>query len=316
MRLKDQLVLGLVGIVAIITLCFIGGSFVIINPGERGVVVRWGKVSDKVMEEGLNWKTPFVDDVDRMNVQLQKYEAPLMDASSKDMQKVQTAITVTYKLNPVGVVGVRRELGTSNDHEKYKQQVIKPQLEESIKAITANYKADELLAQRTAVRQEMQALLQQKLDNVLLNGFSIVEFAITNFNFSDSFEASIEAKVEAEQSAMRTENEVRQAKAEAQKQLAKAEGEAEAVKMRAKADAESVKMRAEAEAEAIRLRAAAFRDNPDVLKLDFVRTWDGRLPLVVSDSQPQFMFGIGNIASVKSDTETSPETGRRLETRR
>jgi regulator of protease activity HflC (stomatin/prohibitin superfamily) len=247
------------------------------------------------MTEGLNWKTPFIDTVDVMNVQIQKYEAPSADASSKDMQIVKTGVTVNYRLNPAGVVAVRRELGV-DDAEKHQLTVIGPQLKESIKAVTARYKADELLINRAKVRSEMQDLLQKKLDNVLPNAFAIVEFAITDFNFSATFNAAIEAKVEAEQSALRVQNQVAQAGSEAQKRVAAAKGEAEATRLKASADADATRLRASAEADAITIRAEAFKKNPDVLKLDFVRKWDGKLPLVIGGKPNGFMLGIDGIA--------------------
>lgn len=284
MSTKSTIVLSIIGFAAFIALCAAGGSFVVINPGERGVVVRYGSVSDNVMTEGLNWKTPFIDSVDVMNVQIQKFEAPLMDASSKDMQSVKTGVTVNYRLNPVGVVSIRRELGV-DDPERDQLTVLQPQLKEAIKAVTARYKADELLANRAQVRGEMQKLFQEKLDNVLPNAFMVVEFAITDFNFSSTFNAAIEAKVEAEQSALRTQNQVQEAEAEARKKVAMARG-----------DAESTRLRAQAEADAIRIRAQAFKENPEVLQLDFVRRWDGKLPLVIGGKPNGFMLGIDGIA--------------------
>ena len=287
MSTKSALVLTLLGVLAFIGLCAAGGSFVVINPGERGVVVRYGSVSDNVMTEGLNWKTPFIDTVNVMNVQIQKYEAPVEDASSKDMQTVKTGVTVNYRLNPAGVVDIRRELGV-DDPERDQLTVIAPQLKESIKAITARYKADELLVNRSKVRREMQELLQKKLDNVLPNAFIVVEFAITDFNFSDTFNNAIEAKVEAEQSALRVQNQVAQAESEALKEVAAARGRAEAIRLEARA-----------EADAITIRAEAFKKHPEVLKLDFVRKWDGKLPLVIGGESSGFMLGIDGIAGGK-----------------
>ena len=285
--MKTKIILSMVGLALFLGLCAAGGSFVVINPGERGVVVRYGSVSDNVMTEGLNWKTPFIDTVDVMNVQIQKYEAPVEDASSKDMQTVKTGVTVNYRLNPAGVVDIRRELGV-DDPERDQLTVIAPQLKESIKAITARYKADELLVNRSKVRREMQELLQKKLDNVLPNAFIVVEFAITDFNFSDTFNNAIEAKVEAEQSALRVQNQVAQAESEALKEVAAARGRAEAIRLEARA-----------EADAITIRAEAFKKHPEVLKLDFVRKWDGKLPLVIGGESSGFMLGIDGIAGGK-----------------
>ena len=102
------------------------------------------------------------------------------------------------------------------------------------------------------------------------------------FRVCEVFNDAIEAKVKAPARAIQAENEVRQAKAEADKRVATARGEAE-----------SIKIKADAEAHAITVRAAAFRKNPEILKLDIVSRWDGSLPQVVSSDNSTGMMLVG-----------------------
>jgi len=275
--------LAVTAILAVSALLIMGGSFTVVNPGERGVVTRWGSLTGTVLTEGMNFRKPFIEQVDIINVQIQKFDAEPENASSKDMQSVSTDVTVNWRINPNEVVQIRREFGVY-DLEVYNNNALKPALAGSIKAITARYEADELLANRAQIRAEMQTNLQERLDNLVPNGFEIIEFAITDFTFSDTFNTAIEAKVEAEQSALRTENEVRQSRAEAEKAMAKARGEAEAMKIRA-----------EAEAEAIRIRAAALREFPEIIRLDTIQRWDGRLPTVVGDSADGIILDLDSL---------------------
>lgn len=85
---------------------------------------------------------------------------------------------------------------------------------------------------------------------------------------------ALNAKVEATQNAMRRENEVQQAIAEAEKAREEAKGVADAALIRA-----------EAEAESIRIRGEALRNNPNLVELQAVEKWDGKLP--------QYMLGEG-----------------------
>lgn len=280
--MKGRVSVGLMGLmtVGLIALAVAGGSFVIVDPGQRGVVTRFGKVKDGSFGEGLNFKLPFIENVDRMNVQIQKFKADTMEASSKDIQQVKTSVTINYRLNPDRVEKVRQEIGISP--EMHRERVLLPQLQESVKAITAEYDAEDLLTKRAEVRDRMQQLLQNKLNNVLSGGFVVVEFAITDFKFSKIFNDAIEAKVEARQSAMRVENQVRQAKAEADKKIETARGEATAIKIKA-----------DAEAEAIRVRTEALRTNMEILEWERIQKWDGQLPRVLGGDVDGFFLNVG-----------------------
>ncbi len=278
---KTKFFLYTLAVVSVIGLLTAFDGFVIINPGESGVVVRLGAVQTEThFAEGLHWKIPFIDSVDRINVQIKKFEADNMNASSKDIQTVRTSCTVNYRIVASKAPLVRQQIGIAP--ELHESTALEPALHETIKAITARYNASELISKRADVSREMKALFQDKLNRLVPGAFEVSEFAITNFRFSDIFNAAIEAKVKATERAIQAENEVRQAKAEADKRVATARGEAE-----------SVRIEAEAEAFAITVRAEAFRKNPEILKLDIVRRWDGSLPQVVSGGSSSGMMLVG-----------------------
>jgi len=226
-----------------------------------------------------------IEDVDIFNVQIQKYEAQPENASTKDMQSVNTSVTVNWRLSPDHVVEIRREFGVY-DSEIYNNRALQPALRGAIKAIIARYEADELLTHRAEIRTEMQDELQFRLNNLVDGGFEAIEFVITDFAFSNTFSTAIEAKVKAEQAALQTENEVRQAEAEAEKSVAKAEGEAKVTRLRASA-----------EADAIRIRAAALKENPEILRLDAIQRWDGRLPVVVGEGGQDLILNLNDLKS-------------------
>lgn len=259
-------------LIALLFGAFVQDGISIVHPGQRGVVVRLGRVTGQSFDEGLHLKLPLIDDVDLMNVQIQKFSAPDMQASSKDLQNVSTSCDVNYRLDPAKVTQVRQQLGMG--HTLHEETALHPQLEESIKAVTARYNAQDLIAKRAEVSLEMRQTFQRKLDNLIPGAFEVGEFAITDFKFSATFARAIEAKVEANERALQAENEVRQARAEAEKKVAQARG-----------DAESTRVRAQAEADAIRLRAQALREYPEILQLDLVQRWDGELPQVLGGDQ-------------------------------
>lgn len=89
---------------------------------------------------------------------------------------------------------------------------------------------------------------------------------------------ALNAKIQATQMAEQRKNEVAQAKAEAEKEREKAKGEADAQLIRAKA-----------EAEAITLRAEAVRNSKDVIALNAIEKWDGKLPVYMGDGPVPFL---------------------------
>lgn len=69
----------------VIVVLLLLNSYVIVGPGQRGVVVRLGAVSDRVLGEGLHLRIPFVESVVKMDVRIQKEQTGTA-ASSKDLQ--------------------------------------------------------------------------------------------------------------------------------------------------------------------------------------------------------------------------------------
>ena len=78
---KQILAVALVAIVAVIGF----NSFVVINPGEAGVVSILGKAADGVLLEGVHFKPPLAGKVDIYDLTIQKFEVPAQ-SSTKDLQ--------------------------------------------------------------------------------------------------------------------------------------------------------------------------------------------------------------------------------------
>ena len=164
-------------------------GFAVIHPGQQGVVIRVGELTGETFGEGLHFKAPIFEDVDTLDMQIQKFTASKMQASSQDLQNVTTSCAVNYHLNPEKVIAVRRQLGVSG--KTHESRALSPQLQEAIKAVTARYNAQDLIAKRREVSNEMRTTFQRKLDNLIEGAFQVDEFAITNFTFSPTFNRAI-----------------------------------------------------------------------------------------------------------------------------
>ena len=261
-----------IGIIALIAIGLVAYSAVqIVDAGHRGVLLHWNAVDTSVppLEEGLHFVMPFADSVVQMEVRTLKYVKSTTSAS-KDLQTVSTAVTVNYHPSPESVHHLYQGVGLD-----YENRIIQPAVEEVVKQVTANYNAEELITKRPLVKADIEREITERLAD-----FDIVTevISITDFQFSTLFAAAIEAKVEAEQKALKAENDLLRIEVEARQREQQAEGEASANIARANG-----------EAEAIRIINEALAQNPSYLEWLKTQAWDGQLPLVVGEGGTPFI---------------------------
>jgi len=224
--------------VVLIVVSIIAGSFTTIPAGHRGVVIRFSAVTGSILDEGLKTKLPFIDSVVKMSVQTQKYETD-SSAITNDLQDVSTTIALNWKLDPGMAAQVYRTLGL-----EFIDRIAAPAIQETIKQITAQFNAEDLILRR----EEVKNAITDSLANRLRDRGIITELvSITNFQFSETFTAAIEAKVAAEQAVLEATNKLERVKVEAQQREAEAKGEADARIVKAVGEAEYIRVVTEAQ---------------------------------------------------------------------
>ncbi|MCJ7731328.1 prohibitin family protein, partial [Candidatus Bathyarchaeota archaeon] len=176
-------------IIAIAGIAIVSTATVRVPSGYRGVLMTWGKVEETVFNEGLSFKVPFSQTVVFMNVQIQKAES-IEATATKDLQEVSTTVAVNYRVDPLYVNIVYKEL-----REDYVDRVIEPNIKESLKATTALFRAEELVTKRAEVKQTFDEILAERLS---IFNIQVIAVSLTDFKFSPSFAAAIDAKVTAE----------------------------------------------------------------------------------------------------------------------
>lgn len=282
-----------VGVIAIVILALIlSAAIKIVDAGHRGVLLHWQEVDGidfqdgkwvsirPPLSEGLHFVVPIQDDVVEVEIRTTKFEK-LTTSASKDLQNVKTGVTVNYHVNPEAVHILYRTLGLD-----FASRIILPAVDETVKQITANYNAEELITKRSQVKADIEDNLRQRLLD-----FNIIQdvVSITDFEFSSQFSSAIEAKVQAEQDAQREQNlvQLKAAQAEQMEQVALGEklaniqralGDKEAAILRAEGIAEAIRIEAAAEQEKIRLISEYIRNNPEYLQWFHVLQWNGILP--------------------------------------
>ena len=232
---------------------------VIINAGERGVITTFGKVNERILDEGIHFVMPVSDSVHHVNVQIQKHTTEVA-SSSRDLQQIKAEITLNFHLDPAKVAFIYQHIGSA---ESVGDRLISPIVQEAVKSSTARYNAEELITKRPEVREAIKMYTAERLRSY---GIDVDDFSITNFDFSHVFNEAIEAKVTAEQQKLKAERDLERVRVEAEQKIAQARAEAESLKMQ----------KQEITPDLIRLREI------EVQKIA-VDKWNGQLP--------QYMMG-------------------------
>ncbi len=261
-QLRNLIIIG-----GIIILFFLLKPWVQVGAGQRGVVLNFGAVQDIVLDEGIHFRVPFMQEVILIDVKIQKVVTDAASSSS-DLQDVDLSVALNYNILPDKANLVYQTIGVD-----YKARIIDPAIQEVMKAVSARYTAEELITKRPIVSVEMKEALRTRLLEANIN---VEAFSIINFSFSQTFTDAIEAKQTAEQNALKAKRDLDRIRVEAEQTIAAATAEAEA------------------------LRLQKMNISPDLIELrkieanlKAIEKWNGVLPEVTGAGAVPFI-GVGN----------------------
>ncbi|NET55664.1 MAG: prohibitin family protein [Symploca sp. SIO2E6] len=212
------------GILAALVILLSFSSFVVINPGQAGVLSILGKARDGALLEGLHIKPPLVSTVDVYDVTVQKFEVPAQ-SSTKDLQDLSASFAINFRLDPDEVVEIRRTQGTL---QNIVSKIVAPQTQESFKIAAAKRTVEEAITKRTELKQDFDDALNARLEKY---GIIVLDTSVVDLAFSPEFSKAVEEKQIAEQRAQRAVYIAQEAEQEAQADVNRAKGKAEAQRL-------------------------------------------------------------------------------------
>lgn len=260
--MKNVKILTTAGVVAILLLALAALSVSVVPVGHTGILLTMGKVQDIPVDEGVNFKIPFVQKIVTMDNRIQKMEIST-EAFSKDIQTVTATLAVNYKVSKAQTFSLYKNVGMN-----FENVLVIPATHEALKSVSAHYTAEELISARQKVSDEIMDVLNLQTN---ANGIEITAFNIIDFDFSEEYIKAVEDKQVAEQRK-------KQADIENQTSIEKAKAEAERVKIESQGAADALKIAAEGKAQSYRLQNAAITENN--IKMEWIDKWDGRLPQI------------------------------------
>jgi prohibitin 2 len=221
----------------------------VVQPGTRGIKVTLGKAADDFLPEGFGFKAPFITAIVPVNIR-QKTQVVRADCFSSDLQQVVMDLRILFRVPEQSVVQIYKQYaGDPFD------SLIAPRVQEAIKEVTALQTAEQIVKHREEVKQKALAAARVKIGEIL----RVEDIVIRNIELSPELERAIEAKMVAEQEAVK----------------------ARFTQMQKQVEAETAVIRARGEAEAIKVRGEALKLNPAFLQLEIVERWNGKSPLAV-----------------------------------
>ena len=255
-----------------------------VPPGHRGVLVTFGKVKEVNLGEGLQLKLPYVQRIVDMKVMLEKEQVD-ESAASSDLQEITTTLTVHFNIMPSSAWMVYQTM-----RQDYHDLLLRPVIQEDLKATTAKFTAEELVTTRAALVQKLAEKLRESLQPY---GIYVQTVNFVDFQFSKAFSEAIEAKVTAEQDALKAKNILVRIQYEAQQKIIQAEADKNATIIAAEADARRVEISALAEAFRVTTEANATAGaiqmitdqmTPEYAQYLHLMQWDGKYPTTMLGS--------------------------------
>src|SRR5438105_3058917 len=279
----------LAGIVTfVIIILFMSESVVIVQAGNRGVVLYVGAVENRVLGEGVHFIIPFAEQVIQMEVRTLKFQANA-SAASNDLQEVQTTIALNYHISPSQANIIYQQLGVD-----YADRIIAPTIQESVKASVAKFNAEELITKRATAK----AVIAGSIANTLSARNIVVETVfITDFKFSQAFASQVESKVVAFQKFLTEQNNLLAIQVIANQTV-----------VQAQAAARANVARASGESQAIKIITVQLKESPTYLQWLSINRWNGQLPYAFgSGAVPFFQLPVRPPSQSQNQTQNQTQ---------
>ena len=248
-------------VLGIVSLTLFLGSFEIVPPGHRGIVIHAGEVQNVVLGEGLTLKIPLYTSIRSFPVRIQESTIETQ-AASKDLQKVHTKLSLNWHISPDKVNDVFRQIG---EPEVIEANIINNAVSEVLKSATATMSAEEILSKRVELKTKIDVQLHERL---AVFNLTVDSVNLSDFDFEPEFNKAVEEKQVAEQNARKAEYFAQKAEVDARASVNKARG-----------DAEATLTRAEAEAKANALKQKTLTS--ELIRYEAIQKWDGKLPTMM-----------------------------------
>lgn len=237
----------LLTIASLICLIFVPASIHQVNTGEVAVVKVWGDAKE-IRTAGIYYDFWVSHKYEVFDCKVQQVPV-LTGAYSSDSQPMDISLYIQYQIQQENAIKISTNYGGLEMLEGRIETVST----ERMKSVLSGYKAEEIIKQRSLIS----PLVEQEIRQAISNDYyiNIITVVLTDIDFSDAFEKSVEDKMIAEQDKLKAEYEAEKALIEAENQLEVAKLKADAELYQAQQEAKATELIAEANANAIKTKS-------------------------------------------------------------
>ena len=259
--------------------------------GYTGILTTFGKVEPNTVSAGVHVIAPWQKIV-KLDNRTQKVSVET-DTFSKDIQQVKVSLAVNFCIDQATAQELYKTVGVN-----YYDSVVLPRILENVKAVVAEYSAENLVAKRGELSDE---ILTRLTDDAAAYGINIISISVEDIDFTDEFTDAVERKQVATQNKLAAETEQAQKtmeeQAAADRAVISAKAKTEQDVIAANAELEVTKIQAEAalyagEKEAEMNKRIAESLTPNLVKYYYIKQWEGVLPKTVLGEDNSFMISL------------------------
>ena len=274
-----------------------------VMPDEVGVKRRFGKIQDKVRQPGLVGFNPFTTRLIRVPIRTMNL-AITENLPSKEGLTIRSESSILYRIKPGSVPQILKETGM-----EYEEMLILPVFRSAASDICSKFDAKDMHSAKRAI-------IEQEIKNRLIEvceakGFVIESVLLKSISLPTGLSKSIEAKLEAEQDALRMQFVLDRQRQEAQRQIIDAEGIKEIARIQAEGKKNATILASEAKAKSTEIEALGIKNaneminsslTPNVLKFKQIEAFEKlstspNAKIIVTDGKAPMMNILGGEGS-------------------
>lgn len=249
----------------------------------------FGQVDEIAVQNGFNWKIPFVQKIKKVNNKQQDivFEGQIWSETSERTALYYDQITVTYQISPDKSAWIYANVSSYEDN-LVTQSLVASAIKTSSKTLSSTDATNRGVIEPLALTNIQSALDEKYGDGVVI----INKVVISDADFEDSYNEAIAQKQTAQLAYERQQ-------IENQQKIEAAEADAKVKTTQAQAEAEAAVIKAQGEADANKLLNDSLTEK--ILQEMYLEKWDGALPKVTLSESSGTMFGIGDIIQEEND---------------
>ena len=259
-----KLAIGVIAVAAMV--CF--SSVFIVDEGQKGIVVQFGKVKrvdsgePRLYEPGLHFKVPLIDQVRKMDARIQTLEGQADRFVTSEKKDLIIDSYVKWKIEDF----TKYYLATGGGNKIQAEDLLKRKINNGLRSEIGNRTIKDIVSgERSTVMED--ALMKMARSSEL--GIKVVDVRIKQINLPVEVSNSIYQRMRAERTAVAREH---RSQGREQAEILRADIDRKVTVMIADAESNARQLRGEGDAEAAKIYADSYRKDPEFFS--FVRSME------------------------------------------